>query len=95
MKHRLFGLTMGAMFLGSLSMANAGQPVALTNGQMDNVTAGASATANAINVATSEAISGTGNSYGHSTNVAVAADVTLQNAIAAAIACDCSSNHLH
>ena len=66
----------------------------LTNGQMDNVTAGADATANAINEADTAAVAETGNSYGRSINVAVAADVTVQNAIAVALACGCSGNHI-
>jgi hypothetical protein len=95
MKNRLFGFTMGTVLLGAISIANAGQPVTLTNSQMDNVTAGADTAANAINSAVTEAAAVTGNSHGNSINIAVAVDVTVQNAIALSLACGCSGNHIH
>jgi hypothetical protein len=92
MKNGLLVFTMGAVLLGMTSMANAGQPLTLTNDQMDNVTAGA--TANAINSANTAAVAQTGNSSGHSTNIAVAVNVTVQNAISVALGCGCSANHI-
>jgi hypothetical protein len=47
MRGRLFGFK-GVLF-GAISMANAGQPLTLTNGQLDNITRALSPLADTIN----------------------------------------------
>lgn len=51
MKMKFCSLLAGASLLALASAANAGQPLALSDHQMDGVTAGAAATANAAAVA--------------------------------------------
>jgi hypothetical protein len=51
MKLKLSSLLAGASLIALASAANAGQAVALSDGQMDRVTAGAAATANAAGLA--------------------------------------------
>jgi len=51
MKSNLFALLAGVSLLALASAANAGQPLALSDHQMDGVTAGAAATANAAGFA--------------------------------------------
>lgn len=51
MKTKLCALLAGASLIALASAANAGQPLVLSNGQMDGVTAGASAAANAAALA--------------------------------------------
>jgi len=51
MKMKFYSLLVGASLLALAGTAQAGQPVALSDNQMDGVTAGAAATANAAALA--------------------------------------------
>jgi hypothetical protein len=51
MKTKFLSLLAGASLVALAGVANAGQPMTLSNGQMDGVTAGAAATANAAALA--------------------------------------------
>jgi hypothetical protein len=59
MTNKLFSLVAGAALLALAGTANAGQPLQLSDRQMDGVTAGGVATANAASVAFGEVLSNT------------------------------------
>lgn len=54
MTNKLFPVVAGAVLLALAGTANAGQPLQLTNGQMDKVTAGGTALADAAAVSLGE-----------------------------------------
>jgi hypothetical protein len=84
---KVVGLVAAAALLASVGIANAKGPVALTDGQLDNITAGANPTSvyAAANVAATAALN-----YAGAINTAVAANVAataaLNNLVAASTA---------
>jgi hypothetical protein len=72
MRSNVVGLVAAAAFLASVGIANAKSPVKLTDGQLDNITAGASLTSAALaaNVATAGALN-----FAGAVNTAVAANL--------------------
>jgi hypothetical protein len=98
MKTKFLSLVAGASLIALAGVANAGQPLVLSNGQMDVVTAGAAATANAgafalgdfdavtLTQTATNAVSGNGLfniAIGQSYSLATAASVLFQAAVAA------------
>jgi len=70
MRSNVVGLVAAAALLTSVGIANAKSPVKLTDGQLDNITAGASPAVLAANVATAGALN-----YAGAVNTAVAANL--------------------
>jgi hypothetical protein len=72
MRSNVVGLVAAAALLASIGIANAKSPLKLTDGQLDNITAGASPTSAALaaNVATAGALN-----YAGAVNTAVAANL--------------------
>ena len=75
MRSNVVGLVAAAALLASVGIANAKSPVKLTDGQLDNITAGASPTSAALaaNVATAGALN-----YAGAVNTAVAANLAAR-----------------
>jgi hypothetical protein len=80
MTNKLFSLVAGAALLALAGAANAGQP--LSNSQMDGVTAGGTAIANAASVTFGEVLSDTASQT--STNVSTAGATLTHVAVAQA-----------
>src|SRR6201988_1664251 len=98
MRSNVVGLVAAAALLASAGIANAKSPVKLTDGQLDNITAGASpASATlAANIATTGALN-----YAGAVNTAVAANLasaaftlSVGTAVAAHLGCPAAGNNL-
>jgi hypothetical protein len=88
MRGKVVGLVAAAALLASIGIANAKSPVKLTDGQLDNITAGASPTSAylAANVATTGALN-----FAGAVNTAVAANLAATvspSAVGTAVAAD-------
>jgi hypothetical protein len=99
--HKLFGALAAAAMLSVSAMAFAGEPLQLSDQQMDNVTAGAAGGISVLLSATS--LGGTGGNLADTTAIASITQtpfvittpvgpVTLQNALSMATASSTSSN---
>jgi hypothetical protein len=88
MRSNVVGLVTAAVLLTSVGIANAEGPVKLTDGQLDNITAGASPASASVaaNVATTGALN-----YAGAVNAAVAANLAAMaspSAVGTAVAAD-------